>query len=68
MGDAMAEDEIGAVKAAIRVARSLHDLDDIRLRVSKAMLSGGEDVFNDVQQAFRKAKNKLKRVPLVQRA
>ena len=43
------------------------ELDNIREEVAKAMIGNGEDVFHKVQDALRKAKNRLKHIPLRER-
>ena len=47
--------------------KTMPELDDMREEVAKAMIGHGEDVFHKVQDAFRKAKNRLQRVPLRER-
>ena len=44
--------------------KTMPELDVMREEVAKTMMSGGEEVFHKVQDAFRKAKNRLQRVPL----
>ena len=38
-------------------------LDDLRKETATAMMAGDEETFDRVQGAFRKAKNRLQRVP-----
>ena len=44
--------------------KTMPELDSMREEVAKAMIGHGEDVFHKVQDAFRKAKNRVKRIPL----
>lgn len=44
--------------------KTMPELDVMRKEVAGAMIGHGEEVFHKVQNAFRKAKNRLKRVPL----
>ena len=43
------------------------ELDDLRGKTFEAMQSGGKEAFDLVQGEFRKAKNRLKRIPLSER-
>ena len=51
----------------IRNVKTMPELDALRTETAKAMMTGGKAVFDRVQGEFRKAKNKLRRVPLSQR-
>lgn len=53
--------------AAIRATKTMPQLDALRGETVEAMMSGGQEVFERVQGEFRKAKNRLKRIPLAQR-
>lgn len=53
--------------AKIRGAATMPELDELRPLTVEAMMSGGKEVFDQVQGEFRKAKNRLKRVPLKDR-
>ena len=45
-------------------ANTMPELDALRTETAEAMMGGGKEVFSRVQGAFRKAKNRLKRIPL----
>jgi len=51
----------------IQATTTMPKLDELRTEVAEAMISGGPDTFAVVQGAFRKAKNRLKRIPLCDR-
>lgn len=53
--------------AKIRGVTTMPELDELRPLTLEAMMSGGKEVFDKVQGEFRKAKNRLKRVPLKDR-
>jgi len=44
--------------------KTMPELDFMRTEVAEKMIGNGEEAFHKVQNAFRKAKNRLKRVPL----
>ena len=48
----------------IRKAKTMPELDSLRIDTVRAMMSGGQAVFEQVQTEFIKAKNRLKRIPL----
>lgn len=48
------------------VVKTKTELDSMRLEVADAM-QGPEENFTLIQTAFRKAKNRLKRIPLKER-
>ena len=49
-------------------AKTMPELDAMREEVAEIMLTGtGGEVFHQVQEAFRGAKNRLKRIPLRER-
>ncbi len=50
----------------INECKTMPELDSLRLEVVSEMKKG-KDHFNKVQTAFRKKKNKLKRIPLADR-
>lgn len=51
----------------IRGVKTMPELDKLRGDTVEVMMSGGKEVFERVQDEFRKAKNRLKRIPLSQR-
>ena len=51
----------------IRAVSTMPELDELRPLTVDAMMSGGKEVFERVQGEFRKAKNRLKRIPLKDR-
>ena len=55
------------VLSKIKAVKTMPELDELRTEVAEAMISGGPDTFAVVQGAFRKAKNRLKRIPLSER-
>ena len=59
--------DIAVTIAKIKAAKTMPELDALRQETADAMMSGGEETFKLVQNAFRKAKNKLRRIPLSQR-
>jgi hypothetical protein len=52
----------------LKEVKTMPDLDALRGEVVKQMESGGEAEFLAAQKAFIKAKNRLKRIPLKDRA
>ena len=59
---------IDEILTLLRNVKTMPDLDSLRISTVNAMTSGDENTFNKVQTAFRKAKNRLKRIPLKDRA
>jgi len=51
----------------LRAVKTMPDLDLLRTETVQAMESGGQAEFDRVQGEFRKAKNRLKRIPLKDR-
>ena len=51
----------------IRNVQTIPELDELRGATVNVMMSGGREVFERVQKEFRKAKNRLQRIPLVKR-
>ena len=51
----------------LRNVKTMPELDDLRGKTFEAMQSGGKEAFDLVQGEFRKAKNRLKRIPLSER-
>ena len=48
--------------------KTMPELDDLRIETVKAMESDGTlETFEKAQNAFRKAKNRLRRIPLAKR-
>jgi len=58
--------EAQAIIAKIQATETMPELDALRTETAEAM-SKGRDVFHLVQGAFRKAKNRLRRVPMSKR-
>ena len=59
--------DIAVTISKINQAKTMPELDELRKETAEAMMSGGKETFELVQNAFRKKKNKLKRIPLSQR-
>lgn len=51
----------------IRNAKTMPELDALRIETVEAMMGDGKETFDRVQGEFRKTKNRLRRVPLSQR-
>ena len=51
----------------IKTVTTMPELDALREQVAEVMMSGGKETFDRVQGAFRKSKNRLKRIPLCDR-
>jgi len=47
--------------------KTMPELDALREEVVERMIGHGEETFHKVQDAFRKAKNRLNRIPLKER-
>lgn len=48
--------------------KTMPELDELRIKTVKAMQSDGTpETFYKIQKAFKKAKNKLQRVPMSER-
>lgn len=47
--------------------KTMPELDALRHETVKAMESGNKENFETIQNAFRKAKNRLRRIPLRER-
>jgi len=48
--------------------KTMPELDELRLKTVKAMQSDGtQETFTKIQHAFRKAKNRLRRIPISER-
>lgn len=58
--DMTADEVIGKIQSTT----TMPELDALRTEAAEAMMSDGKETFDRVQGAFRKAKNRLKRVPL----
>ena len=63
----MMNTEIKNIVDKIRSTETMPELDDIREETYTAMVSGDQNTFELVQGEFRKAKNRLKRIPLRER-
>jgi hypothetical protein len=57
----MTEEEL---LAALKATETMPELDALRGETGRLMVSHGQDRFDMIQGAFRKAKNRIKRVPL----
>jgi len=55
---------IETMTTKIRNTKTMPELDALRTETAEAMTTGGKAAFDRVQREFRKAKNRLKRVPL----
>ena len=51
----------------IREAKTMPELDALRLETVKAMKELGQEGFRSIQKEFIKAKNRLRRIPLKDR-
>lgn len=52
----------------LRAVKTMPELDELRLETVKAMQSDGtRESFEQIQDEFRKAKNRLRRIPLKDR-
>ena len=51
----------------IKNAKTMPNLNQLRTEIVSIICSGSEEDFHKIQDAFRKAKNKLKRIPLKER-
>ena len=51
----------------LKAVKTMRELDELRGETVKAMMDLGEERFKTVQKEFRKAKNRLRRIPLSQR-
>ena len=59
--------DIAVTISKINQVKTMPELDALRGETVEAMQSGGKEAFELVQNAFRKKKNKLNRIPLSQR-
>jgi len=48
----------------LSAVKTMPELDALREETVKAMMGGTEKTFVSIQAAFRKAKNRLERIPL----
>jgi len=53
--------------AKLKNTKTMPELDGFRLEVTKFMMAGGKEAFYRVQKEFIKTKNRLKRIPLMER-
>jgi len=60
----MTEQEI---MAKLRNTKTMPELDGLRLEITKIMMAEGKEAFYRVQKEFIKTKNRLKRIPLMER-
>jgi hypothetical protein len=56
--------DIETTISKIRDTKTMPELNALRTETAEAMMTGGKAVFDRVQGEFRKAKNRLQRVPL----
>lgn len=59
--------EIQEIITKILAATTMPELDALRTETAEAMIREGPDTFAAVQGAFRKSKNRLRRVPMSKR-
>ncbi len=52
----------------LKDVQTMPHLDAMRTEVAAAMIGHGEETFHEIQDAFRAAKNRLRRVPLSERS
>ena len=52
----------------LKQAKTMPELDELRIETVEAMSSDGtKETFYSIQKEFKKAKNRLKRIPLIER-
>jgi hypothetical protein len=56
--------EVETLLRHIRAVKTMPELIELRYETGRLMSSGGPDTFRKIQDEFRKAKNRLRRIPL----